>query len=394
MANPLFKFSTAEGALAILQHNSIFVTSPLDLNDPFEMRPAWTNEHDQRYKREKHGLAMATTGAPILSAMEGGKLALGGIMGFHPPQSHVDVSLHRGIADGYNEQLFQHLHRQYRVLSLTNNLFDLAARGGESQEQQTLLWSHYGAQFQGICLALESAHFYNGLKAGGFEVKYPLKRQSLPPSVYDINPPTPSAFRGLIHDPDGMFWVAASEYAERIDQALISFLTHKSPGWSYEKEVRMLYNVEHLRTTPHYVRTTTPCQACKDRKSPAADCENLTYRDAVKLPPQAVLAVIVGTDCLPSDVERLLAILRQPEYSGVELYWSALHSDEYKVQYVWDDDRTSTPILQRSLADRIARAKGHVYWKDGRGIVKHTPKNVNFVDAMPDYEADSQKGTQ
>jgi hypothetical protein len=26
--------------------NSIFITSPLDLNDPFEMRPAWTDEHE------------------------------------------------------------------------------------------------------------------------------------------------------------------------------------------------------------------------------------------------------------------------------------------------------------------------------------------------------------
>lgn len=34
MAEPLFRFSPAEGALNILKFNSMFITSPLDLNAP------------------------------------------------------------------------------------------------------------------------------------------------------------------------------------------------------------------------------------------------------------------------------------------------------------------------------------------------------------------------
>jgi hypothetical protein len=53
MANVLFKFCSGAGAISILKGNSIFITSPLDLNDPFEMRPGWTDEHQNRHFQDE-----------------------------------------------------------------------------------------------------------------------------------------------------------------------------------------------------------------------------------------------------------------------------------------------------------------------------------------------------
>jgi hypothetical protein len=53
MSLPLCKFGNADGAAKILEFNTIFITSPLDLNDPFEMRPAWTNTHELEQFEER-----------------------------------------------------------------------------------------------------------------------------------------------------------------------------------------------------------------------------------------------------------------------------------------------------------------------------------------------------
>ena len=72
--NMVFKFCSAAGGAAILQNNSIFVTSPLDLNDPFEMRPAWTNQHEERHCQDELLRNRLAAGLPAFAAMQGGKL--------------------------------------------------------------------------------------------------------------------------------------------------------------------------------------------------------------------------------------------------------------------------------------------------------------------------------
>lgn len=185
MPKVLFKFCSGDGAGHILRRNEIFVTSPLDLNDPFEMRPAWTEEHEKRFLQDQQMGSNLTAGFPVMVAMEGGKLKPAGIMPYIPPRKPSPVDSQRGTSDMYNAGPFRFLHSQYRVFSLVGDLFDLAMEEGESDFHAILMWSHYADEFQEVCLALDTAHFDNGVREGGYQVTYPPERQSLPPSYYD-----------------------------------------------------------------------------------------------------------------------------------------------------------------------------------------------------------------
>jgi hypothetical protein len=158
---PLFKFCSADGAAAILDDSQIFVTSSLDLNDPFEMRPGWTAEHEHRQNQNQQMRTKLTTGMPVFAAMAEGPPAYLGQMPPLSAQPVMDIESQRGIADGLNQRAFEVLHRHFRVLSLVSKLFPVNGdegglpKDGESGEEATLMWSHYADQFQGVCLALD-----------------------------------------------------------------------------------------------------------------------------------------------------------------------------------------------------------------------------------------------
>ena len=48
----LFKSCSGGGEVKFLERKSILITCLLDLNDPFEMRPAWIQDHEARYTKE------------------------------------------------------------------------------------------------------------------------------------------------------------------------------------------------------------------------------------------------------------------------------------------------------------------------------------------------------
>src|SRR5438477_8195375 len=102
----LFKFCTASGAIKILEGNSIFITSPLDLNDPFEMRPAWTGEHEARRHENERLRSELTQGIPLFVAANGDELIPGGKMPYVPPHPKLDVESMIGISDHLNEGVF------------------------------------------------------------------------------------------------------------------------------------------------------------------------------------------------------------------------------------------------------------------------------------------------
>ena len=167
-ATTLFKFCSAAGASAILQGNSIFVTSPLDFNDPFEMRPSWTDEHSQRQSRDREVQSQITQGSPLLMATKGG-LIKGGVLPTFPSETVLPgVDSQFGIADMCNCGVFSEMHRSFRVLCLVSGVLD----DERAEQDDTLMWAHYADQFQGICLALDSTKFFNGIRAGGYKVNY------------------------------------------------------------------------------------------------------------------------------------------------------------------------------------------------------------------------------
>ena len=95
MSRILFKFCCGDSAIRVLRGNAIFVTSPLDLNDPFEMRPAWTEEHEQRFFRDQQTRSNLTAGLPLMVAMKEG-LKPAGVMPYIPPSNRVQLSRNAG----------------------------------------------------------------------------------------------------------------------------------------------------------------------------------------------------------------------------------------------------------------------------------------------------------
>ena len=347
---PLFKFCSAEGAAAIVKHEQIFVTSPLDLNDPFEMRPGWTNEHESRQNLNEQMRVVLTTGMPVFAARTEGPVYIGQMPAL-PVQPAIDVESQRGIADHLNQQAFEALHQHFRVLSLVSKLFSHAVEekglpdDAESGEEATLMWSHYADQFQGICLILDPALFNNGVQPGGITVQYPPERRSLPTRFYDSYltvGTSPSETEG-----------------ERLRQSFIDFLTAKSPAWNYENEVRMIYELPKLLASPDYRRVDLACARCQGRNKSPEECKQALYRDAIHVPPSAILGVIFGADCPYVAVDRILKVLSIDAFKHVQTYWSALHSARYAVHYV----RAEPASIRSTYEERdkmVAGAKGHL----------------------------------
>jgi hypothetical protein len=92
---PLFKFCSADGAAAILAGGQIFVTSPLDLNDPFEMRPGWTTEHEARQYQNELKRSELTAGMPMFAATKDGPVYIGPMRPLGV-QEAIDVESQRG----------------------------------------------------------------------------------------------------------------------------------------------------------------------------------------------------------------------------------------------------------------------------------------------------------
>src|SRR5258708_16428919 len=269
MSNPniVFKFSSAAGGAAILRSRSLFITSPLDLNDPFEMRPAWTDAHELRHHKDQETRNKMAAGRPLLAAMKGGNLQHIGMMPKFTEPSATPVEHHRGTADMHNEKVFRLLHENYRVLSFSAGILDLDATHADSDETTTLMWAHYADSFQGVCLALDSTQFENGMKLGGFHVDYSPVRTGLPPNFYDVwlnQTAEKIEFGGVPFEQDSESGLLLMEHnrEEKARDQLIRFLKQKSPVWKHEQEVRMIYELQAIQASSNYTRPQFACEDC------------------------------------------------------------------------------------------------------------------------------------
>lgn len=380
----LFKFCSASGACAILSENSIFVTSPLDFNDPFEMRPGWTDEHSRRQFRDREVRRRLTQGSSLFIATKAG-LVNGGSLPAIPPEATLPgVDSQFGIADMHNRGVFSDMHRSFRVLCLVSGILDQA----RSEPDDTLMWAHYADQFQGVCLALDPTKFFNGFRPGAYKVDYRPDRQSLPPANYDVwqqlqQGPAPV---GYVTDPGSGLDLSPRQQAELNQHHYINLLTHKSPAWKYENEVRMIYDYPALAASAHHKRFETACENCKSDKRPAKKCENPVFRDAIVLPAEAVTAVIFGTDCPLDSVKSLFDVLSDRAFAHVATYWSDLHPAKYAVRYR-EGDRSYIEMMQRMRTEHIAYAKHHLERDSDDGLkIKAAKKGVNF---LPRKKSDS-----
>lgn len=327
------------------------------------------------------------TGMPMFGAMKDGALSHIGTMPQLKEQALGPVEHQLGIADMHNERVFRLLHEHYRVLSFSTGILDLEKSHDVSDEHTTLMWSHYAESFQGVCLAFDSTKFENGIKCGGFPVDYSPTRTSLPASFYDVYQSVTAEkveFGGVRFeaDSDSELLMMAHNREERLREHFITFLTQKSPAWKYEQEVRMIYDLPTIRASQHYADPKFPCEHCKKEKKTWEDCKTPTYRDALHMPPEATLAVILGTDISKADVVAILSALDSPDFAHVRVYWSSLHADQYVLQYNRDDkdagERYSL-FMQEQRERQTAQAKGHVRYEPNETRYIAAKKTVNYV---------------
>jgi hypothetical protein len=111
-------------------------------------------------------------------------------------------------------------------------------------------------------------------------------------------------------------------------------------------------------------------------------CAHASYRDGVHLPAEAIRAVIFGMDSSIDTVKQIFETLSAPQYSQVQYYWSCLHSDKYKVQYV-KGDHAYISFMQEERAREVAYAKGHLHNDGGSVKVRLARKGINYLPLKP-----------
>jgi hypothetical protein len=382
----LFKFCTSEGGAKILANRSIFITSPLDLNDPFEMRPAWTDAHSKRHQEDQATRNQMVEGMPLLIATEDGFTPAGTMLRMNEPEiGPVDNQL--GIADMHNQGVFREMHNRYRVLCFSTGILD-TNRSHDVSDKDILMWAHYADSFHGVCIGIDSTKFGNGIRPGGFQMDYSPTRISLPPSFYDVYQRLGTErvnAEGIIFekDPEKGLFLMKHNRDELIQEQFMSLLTRKSPAWEYEHEIRMIYDLNALQQSPDYLRPTFPCETCLQQKKKAEQCSNRTYRDSVRLPAEAISAVILGADVSSAHASAILNSLDDPDFAHVIVYWCSLHSDKYVLQYNRDSmtsqERYSL-FMQRLREKEMAEAKGHILHSD-KGTTYISSKKTVLYDA-------------
>jgi hypothetical protein len=368
MKHPLCKFCSAEGAAKILENNCIFITSPMDLNDPFEMRPAWTQSHEDSQHELRNRMNKMVAGMPLLIATVDG-LVSDGTMPDLGAETSMRVENQIGIADSYTHQVSEFLHNNFRILSLVKNVIDTTKEFSQSRSEETLMWAHYADMFQGVGILIDPRYFNIGerpeKRKRGFTVKYQKGRIALPVWFYH-------ALQGWSID-------ISCEMESELEDRLFALLTTKSRLWKYEQEARMVYNTKNLTTGKDFTEIHDACPACRQRGIPLEKCQNPVFRDAVKIPAKAIVGVVFGAEC--TNVEQLLSILKEDRYKHVKLYWSALSGHDYHVDYL-ESSANDIAIFQRAHAERVAMAKGHVcYSKDGGETIMPFAalKGINFT---------------
>jgi Protein of unknown function (DUF2971) len=276
MNKPLLKFCSAESAEKILAKECMFITSPLDLNDAFEMRPGWGEDHERQSEANE-------------SERLGYLKSSGGLSPDCQPFTNGPLDQQVRIADGQNGSIFKELHSVYRVLSFVERQASLELLP-QNPEHELLMWAHYADKFQGVCIELDEGQFYNGFLKSGFRVTYNKERHALPPSFYDIWSSQPAQFRR---------------------DHFVNILTNKSPIWAYENERRMIYDLSELRDSNNYIQVKSKCKSCRDKGRTEESCTSIESNDAVKIPAASVKSVIFGTDCTATKANRILQILAQ-----------------------------------------------------------------------------------
>jgi hypothetical protein len=282
--------------LLILQTMRLSATDPRSFNDPFEVRP-W-------FDQERHDHA-ARTQESFHEQMLGIKHSL--IKG--RSMAGIPTENASGFGEGFNKRFRDDIGRKFRVLCLSKN------------PKSVLMWGHYTRSHAGIVIGIDTdtPGFHQGLKPGGFEVRYSTDRSEtkLPLAFYQSpHVETFDVFGNILNRPDeevvsdGGLVIPFREYRRRIEEAGITALTTKAQDWHYEREIRFIYDLS--------------------QQSGQLVCEN--GRHLVAIPFDGLREIIIGFRTDVRLVREIVRLYREGKIGKPKLFFAECHPHCYEVQ--------------------------------------------------------------
>lgn len=360
----------------------------MDMNDPFEMRPQWTQEHQDHQTECRNWRNKMAAGMPLMICTTEG-LKPGGVVAYLGAEPKQKVENMWGFADEENGAVMEFLHHRFRILSLVRHVLDVEKDYQRSRTEDLLMWAHYADMFQGVAILLDPGKMNCGIRPWkerpGWPIRYKTERMSLPVWFYDC-----------LH---GYPVPITEEMNNHVSGCIMTLIRTKAVGWRYERETRLIYDTEKLLPKEDFNVIWDACPECKANKNPMEKCQHRLVFDAVKFPPDAVAAVIFGPECPIEYVEPITKILREDRYKHAKLYRSVFHGQDYRLQYMRsnpDDIET----FQRAHTERVAMSKGNVKpTADGFSMPKFASrKGVNLnrkpISQTPIPEAQPEVASQ
>jgi hypothetical protein len=285
----LYKYTSAQSGLQILEGLSVKVSPPNEFNDPFELMPLSRNTIDTEYiiKRAK------------------------------ADPEHVRPVYNFFIRDGYRHS-FEHflrvlpnemrqrkgMFRSEMQTALTQ--FDAGAVDEASKvlgilclsatKTNNLMWSHYAKDHTGMVIGLNAHSTSFSQRMGIDRVKYRKHRAMMDPR--------------------------AGPFSEAWSRQLTNTVLTKSKDWSYEKEFRMVFKLETL------------VEARSPRKSGGKN-----YFVPVK--PDDVIEVVLGCRVSPKTKAKIRRLLAAKRFSHTRLFQAQRHRKEFALEFL------AVPIARR-----------------------------------------------
>jgi hypothetical protein len=308
---PLFYKYLAPSGLKALQTMTLIASDPATFNDPFEVRPAVDQER-HNYFAGSHESFHGCNSLLGNSSMVG-----------------IPVENATGFAEQINQRFRDALSKKYRVLCLSTD------------PHSVLMWAHYCGSHQGLVLGLDPSigGFPTGINENGFAIDYPRDqaRVKLPLPFYrGISVETYDIRGNISNDPNelvecgGGVCISFSQYRRLFDEASLNCLTTKASEWTYEKEVRHIYElVQH-----------------------GSQLRQEEDRYFVPIPPAALREIILGWNATFNLADQVIQLLKQGRLGSPRLFYATCHPFRYEVQkheaepgYLLDWYRTIRPSL-------------------------------------------------
>jgi hypothetical protein len=282
---------------------TLLASNPSFFNDPFEVRPYFDQEAHDHFAQTHESFYHKALG------IKHSLLANRSMVGI-PTENAV------GFGEELNKRFRDELGRRFRVLCLSKT------------SKNVLMWGHYTRSYRGIVIGLDTDHpeFPKGLKPGGFDIRYsPDRIRTKLPLAYYQSPHVENynLLGNIVNSPDqlvendGGLLIPFREYRRRVENATITALKTKAKDWSYEQEIRFIYELPgHL--------------------SQLVQEDNLNL---IPIPPDALREIVVGFRAGARMVTDLVQLYREGKIGKPKLLYSTCHPNRYEVQAHEADDK-------------------------------------------------------